>query len=127
MVSEETRPKTIIVDLDGTVFPHRGTMENIVRALVNRDYVEPYYSAREAFTKWERAGYNIIVMTGRPECIREETVAELKYAGLFFTQLIMGVGGGVRVLINDRKPDGQDTAFAINVDRSQGIPPLVGV
>ena len=34
----------------------------------------------------------------------------------------MGVLGGQRILINDKKPDGKtQTAFAINVDRNVGI------
>ncbi len=34
----------------------------------------------------------------------------------------MGVSGGVRVLINDRKPTGtDDTAVAVNVTRNSGL------
>jgi hypothetical protein len=34
----------------------------------------------------------------------------------------MGIGGGIRVLVNDRKKDETyDTALAINVDRNKGI------
>ena len=40
---------------------------------------------------------------------------------LNYDQLIMGIGGGQRVLINDLKPDGSLTAGAINLNRNQGI------
>ena len=34
----------------------------------------------------------------------------------------MGIGGGNRILINDRKPDsGIDTAYSFNIDRNQGL------
>ena len=34
----------------------------------------------------------------------------------------MGVGGGDRILINDRKPNSDiDTAYAINLNRNEGI------
>ena len=42
--------------------------------------------------------------------------------GIVYDQLIMGVGGGPRVLINDLKP-GKDfnTATAFNLKRNTGI------
>lgn len=33
----------------------------------------------------------------------------------------MGVGGNPRYLINDIRPDGKKTAFAINIERNRGI------
>jgi len=33
----------------------------------------------------------------------------------------MGVGGGCRVLINDKKPDGEITSIAFNPERNEGI------
>ena len=33
----------------------------------------------------------------------------------------MGVGGGSRYLVNDYKPDGVASAFAINIERNKGI------
>ena len=34
----------------------------------------------------------------------------------------MGIGGGIRVLVNDRKKDKEyDTALAINLKRNEGI------
>jgi hypothetical protein len=33
----------------------------------------------------------------------------------------MGIGGGDRVLVNDKKSDGRVTAFAICPDRNYGI------
>ena len=47
---------------------------------------------------------------------------QLKSYGIFYDQLIMGVGGGDRVVINDRKPNSKrDTAYSINLNRNEGV------
>jgi len=33
----------------------------------------------------------------------------------------MGLSKGNRIVINDRRPNGKDTAFAINIDRDYGL------
>jgi hypothetical protein len=53
--------------------------------------------------------------------MRQVTEQQLREAGIFYDQLIMGVGGGHRYLINDRKPDGAEYATAINLNRNEGI------
>ena len=50
------------------------------------------------------------------------TKKKMKKAGKKYDQLIMGFGGGDRVLINDRKLNsGRDTAYVINLERDTGI------
>jgi len=49
------------------------------------------------------------------------TVKQLQEAGIFYDQLIMGVGRGSRVLINDLKPDGAITAYSVNIERNKGL------
>jgi hypothetical protein len=44
--------------------------------------------------------------------------------GIFYDKLIMGVGGGPRIIINDNKPDGRETAFAYSLERNKGISSL---
>ena len=49
-------------------------------------------------------------------------VKQMQKAGINYDQLIMGFGGGDRVLINDRKLNsGRDTAYVINLERDTGI------
>ena len=52
----------------------------------------------------------------------EAAVKQLEDLGIVYDHLIMGVGGGPRVLINDLKP-GKDfkTASAYNLKRNTGI------
>jgi len=47
----------------------------------------------------------------------------MQRAGINYDQLIMGFGGGDRILINDRKPHApdKDTAYCINLVRDKGI------
>ena len=47
----------------------------------------------------------IILTTGRKEGMRRITEQQLESAGIVYDKLIMGIGGGARVLINDLKPD----------------------
>jgi hypothetical protein len=54
--------------------------------------------------------------------MRKSTEAQLRRAGIIYDKLIMGIGGGARVLINDLKPDRPgDTATAINLKRDTGV------
>ena len=72
--------------------------------------------------EWDRLGYNIILTTGRKESQRQKTEEYLSNLGIIYDQLVMGIGGGDRVLINDRKPNSdRDTAYAISIDRNEGI------
>lgn len=111
-----TRPKTIICDIDGVIFKHSG---NINRVHIDEPVILP--GALEQFKQWDIEGCNIILMTGRRESVREKTEKQLSYSGIFYDKLIMGVGGGVRVLVNDRKPDGVFTTKTFCLERNKGL------
>ena len=112
------RPKTIFCDIDGTLVRHEKPSA-ATRPSFSMTVLD---GTIEKLLEWDRKGYNIILTTGRKESLRESTVAQLHEAGIFYDQLIMGIGGGYRVLINDRKPDSaDDTARAINLTRNKGI------
>ena len=54
--------------------------------------------------------------------MRKITKQHLDDYGIVYDKLIMGLGGGDRILINDRKLNGnRNTAYAINVVRNKGI------
>lgn len=113
----DIRPKTIICDIDGTlVFHNKPTKAaNPATKLVLLE------GTLEKLLEWDRLGYRIILLTGRKESMRAVTERQLAEAGIFYDQLVMGVGGGTRYLVNDTKPDGRETAFSINVIRNKGI------
>ncbi len=112
------RPKTIFCDIDGTLWNHVG---GVCEQVIAEHKLLP--NTKNAIDKWDRNGYKIILTTGRKESLRNKTEFELQRLGIVYDQLIMGLGGGVRVLINDRKPNGDfNTCFAVNVVRNKGIP-----
>lgn len=82
-------------------------------------------NVKEKLDEWEVDGAQIIITTGRKESYREFTEKQLFECGIAYDQLIMGLGRGERILINDKKTDGSVTARAINIDRNEGIGGLV--
>jgi len=113
----DTRAKTIICDIDGTLVKH-GTPSTVATPEYKMELLPGTLSKLE---EWEAKGYSIILLTGRKESIRGVTEKQLRDVGIFYDQLLMGVGGGVRYLVNDSKLNGSQSAFAINVERNVGI------
>jgi ribonucleotide monophosphatase NagD (HAD superfamily) len=115
MTTEENN-KTIFCDIDGV--------------LLNYDLEEFSFSSKEATTgtrekllEWHSKGYKIILVTGRPEAARKITEENLLKCNLLFDSLVMGIGSGVRILINDIDPKHPtvNKAVAINLTRNKGI------
>ena len=113
----DLRPKTIICDIDGTLVEH----VNPATAANSSHNMKLLPDTLEKLMEWEANGYKIILLTGRKESMRNITKTQLSKVGIFYDQLIMGVGGGIRYLINDYKPSGEESAFAINVKRNVGV------
>ena len=112
------RPATIFCDIDGTLIKHSHPNE----ASKNGFKAELLEGTIEKLLEWERKGYRIILTTGRKESMRTQTIKQLQDVGIMYDLLIMGFGSGPRYLINDRRPENnQETAFAINVGRDEGI------
>ena len=113
----EKRPKTIFSDIDGTLVEHVSPFES-----TNPNHkMKLLPGTIEKLQDWDMKGYTIIITTGRKESTRPATIKQLARAGIPYDQLIMGFGGGDRVLLNDKKPDGRITAYAINLDRDKGL------
>ena len=113
----EIRPKTIFCDIDGTLIEHAVPWESSLPSFKMK--ILP--GTLDKLAEWDRKGYNIILTTGRRESLRKVTEQQLSEVGIFYDQLIMGIGGGMRILINDLKPNSDITAEAINLNRNQGI------
>ena len=110
------KPKTIICDIDGVLLEHRN------QGLSSQLNAAPLNGTIEKINEWDARGYNIILITGRRESLRNKTEQQLLMYDIFYDQLIMGVGGGDRIIINDRKPNSErNTAHAINLYRNEGI------
>ena len=114
-------PKTIFCDLDGTLTKHPGPgFSTILQYPDHRLELLP--GVKEFLMKIDKERYHLVITTGRKESGREATIKQLQKAGILYDQLIMGFGGGDRILINDRKEGSdRDTASAINVTRNGGV------
>ena len=62
----------------------------------------------------------IIIMTAREEAVKEKTLAFIDSHGLRYDKAIFGVHHGERIVVNDNKPGGLQTAIAWNVKRNKG-------
>jgi|TARA_R100000030_G_scaffold100461_1_gene93574 hydroxymethylpyrimidine pyrophosphatase-like HAD family hydrolase len=112
-----SRPKTIFCDLDGTLVKHTNPID-----IHNPDLVlEVLPGVHEKLIEWDTKGYCVIITTGRKKSARKATIKQMSRAGINYDHLIMGFGGGDRILINDKKPDGRITAYAINLERNKGL------
>ena len=112
------KPKTIFCDLDGTLVKHINPID-----IQNPDLeLEVLPGVHEKLIEWDTKGYHVVITTGRRRSAREATVKQMQRAGINYDQLIMGFGGGDRILINDRKGNSdRDTAYAINLERDKGL------
>ena len=117
-------PPTIFSDIDGTIWKHeydvRHSMNGTQRLLPG---------VFERFLEWHRQGFKIILTTGRPDSLREETERQLRELGIFYNQLVMDCGPGPRVLINDMEATSEDIKFkakaqAVNLIRDNGMEEL---
>jgi hydroxymethylpyrimidine pyrophosphatase-like HAD family hydrolase len=111
------KSKTIICDIDGTILKHLHKFSDL-----NKFSAELLPGILEKFDEWDSLNHKIILMTARKESGREMTEKHLKDLGLMWDQLIMGVSGGTRILINDKLEDKDpDRAIAINVKTNSGF------
>lgn len=109
-------PKTVFCDIDGTLLPHTGNIIN------NLHTNSPLKKAIESIQQWDKHNYKIILTTGRQESTRKQTEKQLLELGIVYSELIMGLPNGPRVVINDKKTNGVDnTAYAVNVTRNGGL------
>lgn len=112
------RPKSIFCDIDGTLWNHVG---DVHQQSICKEH-KLLNNTIESINLWDKLGYKIILTTGRKESLRNKTEKELEKLGIIYDTLIMGLGGGDRILINDRKEKGlKNTCYAINLVRNKGI------
>lgn len=115
---KDVRPMTIFCDIDGTLVEHAKPCE----AAKPGHEMSLLPGTIDKLHEWDRKGYRIILTTGRKESLRRQTVIQLEKAGIIYDDLIMGIGGGTRVLINDLKNNSsKPTAKSFCVNRNEGI------
>ena len=108
-------PPAYFLDIDGVLIDHCGNMQD---QLLGKKGQSSYLKVFEFFEEAYKADAKIILCTGRKESERNNVVSLMKTLGIQYDTLIMGMPRGPRIVINDRKPDGTPTAFAILTDRN---------
>lgn len=106
---------TWLLDLDGTILKHNGYKldgkDTILENAIN------FFSSIPA-------GDMIIFTTSRSDSEKVSTEKFLHENNIPFNHIIYNLPFGERILINDKKPSGLETAKAINIDRDK-FPDLV--
>ena len=116
-IDQATKNYTIFCDLDGTLW-EQGDPTEIAKPGYQPKII---HGTVDKVREWDSKGYKIILTTGRKESLRDVTVRQLSYAGIVYDQLVMGIGGGSRVLINDLRANGDVSAFVYQPKRNEGI------
>lgn len=109
--------KTIFCDIDGTLVKHCLPTDSSSPNCK----LELLPGTTDKMLEWSRKGYKVILTTGRRESQRAVTEKQLSEACISYDQLIMGIGRGERVIINDKKEDGKISCSAICVERNKGL------
>lgn len=114
-----SKSKTIFCDIDGTLVTHMGGCYN---QIANKSEATLLPNTIEAIQLWDKLGYKVILTSGRKESMRKMTEEQLNNLGISYDILILGIGNGDRIIINDRKENGiKNTCYAINTVRNKGI------
>lgn len=92
--------KTYFIDIDGTIFKQPPPEEwgDTVPKTISMELLP---EAAKKIAQWHCEGHAVVITTARPESMRSITKAQLELAGILYDQLVMGIGQGPRILIND--------------------------
>ncbi|MGX2971240.1 hypothetical protein [Helicobacter sp. T3_23-1059] len=103
-------PKTWLIDIDGTIVHHNGYKLDSCDTLLE--------GVSEFFASLPK-GDKVILLTARSKSEVANLKAFLTIHKIRFDEIISDLPFGERILINDTKPSGLKTAFAINKVRDE--------
>ncbi len=104
-------PKTWILDIDGTIVIHNGY----------KNGNDVLLSGVKQFLKKIKKGDTVIFITSRDISQKKSLEKFLNKNKIRYDHIIYNVPIGERILINDKKPSGLKTAFAINKKRDEKL------
>lgn len=105
-----------MIDIDGVIFKHNSHLKDTDKIIDNF----------KSFINKIPINDKVILMTARNNSYLGATKDSLSLHGIRYDQLIFDLPVGERVLINDRKPNGLNTAIAVNTTRDMfDIPEIV--
>lgn len=100
--------KTWVFDVDGTLLVHNGHLRTLGDEVLPG--VKDFFSNIPSEDK-------VILLTARKEMFGEELESFLHDNGIRFDKILYGMPMGERILVNDKKPSGLITAYAVNKER----------
>lgn len=106
--------KTWLIDIDGVILKHNGYKQNDEILLPG------------VIEFWQQISPEdyVILLTARAVELRESTLEIIAQHGLRYNVAIFGVPAGERICINDKKPSGLLTSYAMNLLRDRGLDDL---
>ncbi len=112
-----TKNPTFFVDIDGTIVKYRKFSE------LSTAILTPIQDVIDFINKSYDDGCHIVITTARPQSFELFTKQELEKLGVKYHQMLMGIGRGIRVVLNDKDPDAPELprAWGINFTRDQGL------
>jgi hydroxymethylpyrimidine pyrophosphatase-like HAD family hydrolase len=107
---------TFFVDIDGTLVQYRKFNE------LSTSVLTPIQEVIDVVNKYYDEGAIIVITTARPSSYELFTKQELEKIGVKYHQLVMDLGRGTRVILNDKDPENEQIprALGINLNRNQG-------
>jgi hydroxymethylpyrimidine pyrophosphatase-like HAD family hydrolase len=107
---------TFFVDIDGTLVQYRKFNE------LSTSVLTPIQEVIDVVNKYYDEGAVIVITTARPSSYELFTKQELEKIGVKYHQLVMDLGRGTRVILNDKDPENEQIprALGINLNRNQG-------
>ena len=111
---------TIFIDLDGTLIFHNSGLDQ------NRKEIEEVVPINidifDELSKFQQSGGKVIVTTTRTANSNSSLVSQIESFGFKPDQIIFGLTGGQRLLVNDIKPSAPHirTALSMNIARDYG-------
>ena len=107
---------TFFVDIDGTLVQYRKFSE------LSTSVLTPIQEVIDVVNKYYDEGAIIVITTARPSSYELFTKQELEKIGVKYHQLVMDLGRGTRVILNDKDPENEQIprALGINLNRNQG-------
>ena len=115
-MNKTTKNPTFFVDIDGTIVQYRKFNELETAVLT------PIQDVIDTINKYYDEGACIVITSARPIQFELFTKQELEKIGVKYHQLVMGIGRGTRVVLNDKDPENPEIprALGINLNRDKG-------
>lgn len=102
---------TWLIDLDGTIVKHNG---------YKIDGEDSLLEGAKDFLRSIPAEDKIIFLTSRKKEFQESTESFLRQHEIRYDSILYDLPYGERILLNDRKESGLETAIAVNKGRNTG-------